>query len=600
MLKPLTRAALLGSLSAAAVLLAATPPAQAVYWDMDIELGGFFTQPDGALNSGNGDVGVDSALDLDDDVVGQVGLRWTPGWDWLPGLGVRLTELYAESETITDESFILLGVEAQGGQSSIASVFDGAQSDFFVFYPWSVNGFNVQAGLGARMFNADFQLAESGAQAARQFAQAELNKTIAVAHVWAQRDLNTQWRIGAALSGTPEQANRALDAELWSQYELYPGFFGRIGYRHVGFDIEDEPGLEYNLEFGGAFLSLVARIGNGVVPLPPDTDGDGVRDPDDRCMDTPAGAVVDRFGCRSDLDQDGVYDGDDACPDTPRGALVDSTGCLLDGDADGVPDGLDLCPDTAPGLAVDSTGCALDTDGDGVPDSLDLCPDTTAGTVVGEDGCSIDLDSDGVINDLDECPNTPAGAVVDARGCNTDRDGDGVPFALDACLNTPPGTPVDDIGCPLVVDEDGDGVVDDADGCPGTLPGFEVDEFGCVIIDEQQQEVSLPGVTFELDSARLTNNARTILMTVVASMKNQTNLIVEVQGHTDSQGGEVYNQRLSEQRAVAVVRFLVDQGIAPNRLRPVGFGEQLPVADNSTAAGRAQNRRVVLKVLNQS
>ena len=597
MLKSSSRAALLASVSAAVLLLAAHAPAQAIYWDIETELSGWFTQPEGSLDSGNGDVDVESALDWDNDLVGQIGLRWTPGWEWLPGIGYRLTELYAESEAIASEDFILLGVEAEAGRSAIASVYEGAQTDFFVFYPFTAGGFNLQAGLGARLLSADFRLIESGARAQRQFGSSQLNKTIAVGHVWAQRDLSPRLRLGMALSGTPEQANTSLDAQVWSQYEVYPNLFGRIGYRHLQYDISDEPGLVYDTKFRGAFLSLIANLGNGVVPLPPDSDGDGVRDPEDRCLETPEGAPVDKFGCRSDLDRDGVFDGDDACPDTPEGALVDSTGCLLDGDADGVPDGLDLCPDTAPGLAVDGTGCALDTDGDGVPDSLDLCPDSPAGTVVGEDGCSIDADNDGVINTLDECPGTPAGVPVDERGCNADRDGDGVPFLLDACLNTPLGVPVDETGCPLVFDEDGDGVYDDVDGCPGTLPGFEVDEFGCVIIDDKQQEVSLPGVNFNLNSADLTPNAKTILMAVVDALQNQSNLLVEVQGHTDSQGDEAYNQALSERRAQSVVRYLVDQGVAPNRFRAVGFGESLPVADNSTAEGRALNRRVVLKVL---
>ena len=589
--------------AATALVVAMVAPAQAVYWDLESELSGFFVSPSGSLDSGNGDVDVERGLGWDNDFVGSVGLRWTPGLDWLPGIGYRLTELYAESEYRTPSSFNLLGVETTGGQSSLATVFEGAQADLFLFYPFAAGGFSFQTGAGMRLFTSDYRMIEIGSQTdamgnpQAQIATAELTKVIATANLWAQRDLTPRSRIGTALSGTPERANTSLDAEVWGQFEVYRNIFARAGYRAIKFDISDEPGLVYDLEFRGAFLSLVAHIGNGVVPLPPDTDGDGVRDPEDRCNATPAGAPVNRFGCRSDLDQDGVFDGDDLCPETPRGALVDATGCLLDGDADGVPDGLDLCPETVPGLAVDDTGCALDEDGDGVPDSLDLCPGSPAGTIVGEDGCSIDADNDGVLNAVDRCPNTPAGAEVDEFGCNTDRDGDGVPFRLDACLNTPLGTPVDATGCPLNGDEDGDGVSDLADNCPGTLPGFEVDATGCVVIDEKQQEVSLPGVTFELGSAQLTPNARRLLNEVVEAMSNQINLQVEIQGHTDSQGGEAFNQTLSVRRAQSVVRYLVDQGIAPNRLTAVGYGELMPVADNNTQAGRALNRRVVIKVL---
>lgn len=588
---------------AAAALFAVSAPAAAVYWDIETELSGFFVSPSGALDSGNGEVDVERGLGWEDDFVGSVGLRWTPGWEWLPGIGYRLTELYAESEYRTPDTFNLLGVETVGGQSSLASVFEGAQADLFLFYPFQAGGFNLQAGGGMRLFAADYRMIEVGSQtngagnSVAQFASADLSKVIAVANLWAQRDLSPRFRVGAALSGTPERANVSLDTEVWGQYEVYKNIFARAGYRQIKFDISDEPGLVYDLEFRGAFLSLVAHMGNGVVPLPPDTDGDGVRDPEDRCNDTPPGARVNKFGCRSDLDGDGVFDGDDACPETPKGALVDESGCLLDNDADGVPDGLDVCPDTLPGLAVDNTGCALDEDGDGVPDSLDLCPDTPAGTVVGEDGCSIDADGDGVVNAADRCPDTAPGAPVDEFGCSTDRDGDGVPFALDACLNTPLGTPVDDIGCPMNNDEDGDRVSNLADNCPGTLPGFEVDATGCVIYNEKPQEVTLPGVTFELGSAQLTPNARALLNQVVEAMSNQVNLIVEVQGHTDSQGSEALNQRLSERRAQSVVGYLVEQGIAADRLQAVGYGEATPIADNNTKAGRALNRRVVLKVL---
>ncbi|MBR9814570.1 OmpA family protein [bacterium] len=599
----LSTARVWGFATASALFMALAVPAQAVYWDLESEVSGFFISPDGSLDSGNGDVAVERGLGWEDDFVGSVGLRWTPGLAWLPGIGYRLTELYAQSEYRTPATFNLLGVEAQGGSSSLASIYEGVQADLFLFYPFEAGGFNLQAGAGMRLLSADFQLLELGAQRDAtgepqlQFASSELSKVIATANLWAQRDLTPRLRVGAALSGTPERANTSLDAELWGQYEVYKNIFARAGYRSVKFDISDEPGLVYDLEFDGAFISLVAHMGNGVVPLPPDTDGDGVRDPEDRCNETPAGAPVNRFGCRSDLDGDGVFDGDDACPDTPQGALVDDSGCLLDGDADGVPDGLDICPETAPGLAVDNTGCALDEDGDGVPDSLDLCPNTPAGTVVSEDGCSNDADSDGVINAADRCPNTPLGVAVDQFGCNADRDGDGVIFARDACLDTPLGTPVDETGCPLGDDEDNDGVLDVADDCPGTLPGFEVDATGCVVISDTQSEVTLPGVNFELGSATLTQNAKTLLNQVVEALSNQVSLLVEVQGHTDSQGSEALNQALSERRAQSVVRYLVAQGIEANRLRAAGYGELRPVADNTTKSGRARNRRVVLKVL---
>ena len=70
-----------------------------------------------------------------------------------------------------------------------------------------------------------------------------------------------------------------------------------------------------------------------------------------------------------------------------------------------------------------------------------------------------------------------------------------------------------------------------------------------------------------------------------------------VQGHTDNRGSAAYNRELSQRRAQAVVKYLTDKGIAPERLDAKGFGPDRPVATNDTAEGRAQNRRVEFKVL---
>jgi OOP family OmpA-OmpF porin len=120
----------------------------------------------------------------------------------------------------------------------------------------------------------------------------------------------------------------------------------------------------------------------------PDTDGDGVKDPNDRCPGTPAGAPVDEFGCEFDDDGDGVVNSEDRCPNTPPGVAVDSTGCERDDDGDGVPNSKDQCPGTPAGATVDAKGCA-DTDGDGVYDYRDQCPNTAPGVAVDNRGCDL-------------------------------------------------------------------------------------------------------------------------------------------------------------------------------------------------------------------
>ena len=232
-----------------------------------------------------------------------------------------------------------------------------------------------------------------------------------------------------------------------------------------------------------------------------------------------------------------------------------------------------------------------DSDGDGVPDRLDKCPNTPRGTPVDSSGCPLDSDGDGVPNFRDQCPNTPAGAKVNVNGCSIDDDRDGVPNDIDQCPNTPYGVPVDTRGCPL--DTDNDGVPNKIDQCPGTLPGMKVNSRGCVI----SQTVELSGVHFEFDKARLMLDSKTVMSNVAKSLNNEPDVRIIIAGHTDSLGSDVYNKRLSQERAQSVVDFLISQGIDSSRLRAVGYGESKPVADNNTEEGRERNRRVELQVI---
>jgi OOP family OmpA-OmpF porin len=123
----------------------------------------------------------------------------------------------------------------------------------------------------------------------------------------------------------------------------------------------------------------------------------------------------------ADSDRDGVCDDRDKCLNTPAGYIVDDDGCPIDSDKDGVIDSLDKCPDTPVGCIVDKDGCPIDSDKDGVIDCRDKCPNTPVGCIVDKDGCPIDSDKDGVIDCMDKCPNTPAGAMVDKDGCTREK-----------------------------------------------------------------------------------------------------------------------------------------------------------------------------------
>ncbi|MDH3455607.1 MAG: OmpA family protein [Gemmatimonadota bacterium] len=303
-------------------------------------------------------------------------------------------------------------------------------------------------------------------------------------------------------------------------------------------------------------------------------------------------------GRAPDADGDGVADDVDACPGTALGETVDARGCALDSDNDGVTNMRDQCPNTPQGAPVDANGCPRDSDRDGVADYQDRCPNTPAGVAVNEAGCPPDADGDGVPNAADRCPNTPQGAPVDANGCARDSDGDGVADYQDRCANTPSGATVDANGCPL--DGDGDGVFDGIDQCPSTEAGTRVDATGCpVLFEEAVTTVVLEGVNFETNSADLTAQARTVLDRVAGSLRGNTEVRVEVGGHTDITGTRAYNLQLSQARAESVMAYLVQQGVSADRMEARGFGPDNPIADNGTRAGRALNRRVELRRTDQ-
>ncbi len=243
--------------------------------------------------------------------------------------------------------------------------------------------------------------------------------------------------------------------------------------------------------------------------------------------------------------------------------------------------------EAAPAPKAPAPKAPLDSDGDGVTDDLDQCPNTPAGAPVDTKGCPLDSDGDGVFDYLDQCPNTPAGAPVDTKGCPLDTDGDGVFDYLDQCPDTPAGAAIDSKGCPL--DTDGDGVFDYLDQCPDTPAGMAVDAAGCSL------ELTLR-INFDSDSAVIKPSFKGELDKAAAFVRANANApFILLAGHTDSQGSAAYNQKLSERRAEAVRQALIDQyGLDGNKLKSRGLGEIQPKADNLTADGRYQNRRVEL------
>ena len=235
---------------------------------------------------------------------------------------------------------------------------------------------------------------------------------------------------------------------------------------------------------------------------------------------------------------------------------------VVDRDNDGVLDSVDRCPDT-PGLEA-LQGCP-DRDGDGIADDQDKCPDQ-AGTAKYE-GCPIpDGDGDGVNDEEDKCP-TVAGLARYQ-------------------------------GCPIP-DGDGDGVNDEEDKCP-TRPG-PASNSGCPEIAKaviEKVAFAAKNVFFSTGSYKLLPKSYKSLDEVAKLMKEDETLMIDIDGHTDSQGSNESNQVLSDNRAGAVKEYLMKKGVDASRLKSTGYGEDKPVADNSTAAGRAKNRRTEMTVRN--
>jgi outer membrane protein OmpA-like peptidoglycan-associated protein len=331
--------------------------------------------------------------------------------------------------------------------------------------------------------------------------------------------------------------------------------------------------------FGGAGAGLAAgyatpdlRVFAGVrfSPRVRDRDGDGVTDDLDLCPDQPedVDGFRDTDGCPDpDNDKDGVLDAEDRCPTTPGEA--ESYGCPSDDlDGDGIPNDDDACPEE-PGARV-FEGCP-DTDGDGVPDREDDCPEV-AGPADNK-GCPvevIDSDADGIPDEDDACPKISG--VAEHQGC-PDSDGDGIPDNTDQC--------------PL--ERETVNQIEDEDGCPDEVRRT-------VKVVKRQIEIG-DKVYFDVDKARIQRRSYKLLTQVADVLKENPHIeLVRIEGHTDDQGPDDYNLKLSQRRADAVRDFLMKKGVEGERLVAVGFGETQPVADNETRDGREQNRRVEFEI----
>lgn len=234
---------------------------------------------------------------------------------------------------------------------------------------------------------------------------------------------------------------------------------------------------------------------------------------------------------------------------------------------------------------------SYDRDKDGVPDSLDACPDVPG--LKQFNGCA-DRDGDGIPDNEDKC--VTVSGVLKYNGCPVpDRDGDGINDDEDSC-RTVPGI-LKYYGCP-VPDTDGDGINDEEDKCL-LQPGPAANR-GCPVLDESTKkkiESAAKNIFFKTGSYELLPASFQPLNDVAHVLKANPSLQLLIEGHTDKVGTAQKNQLLSENRAKAVMDYLIlKNGINKDRLSVKGYGFSKPISTNKTSEGRALNRRVELSL----
>jgi len=283
-------------------------------------------------------------------------------------------------------------------------------------------------------------------------------------------------------------------------------------------------------------------------------------------------------------DEDTIGSGDD------NRAIVEVRACFnfywstyKDTDKDGIEDKHDLdplAPEDFDGFQDNDGIPDFDNDNDGIPDRLDkapLKPEDVDGYRDQDGVPDPDNDRDGIPDKKDRCPNDAEDydGYEDKDGCpEEDNDSDGIPDSQDKCPNYP---------------ETFNGY-QDGDGCPDEKPAAKVDPEPEGL--KKMVPVLLKGVNFKTGSAVLLPGSQGHLIEIAQLLLRYPKIQIEIRGYTDNVGSEYTNQILSRKRAESVRRFLIDCGIAAERLRAVGMGESNPIASNATPQGRALNRRI--------
>jgi len=298
-----------------------------------------------------------------------------------------------------------------------------------------------------------------------------------------------------------------------------------------------------------SFLSATIGLRYVVLEANKDKDGDGLLNKEEKALGTDPK--------NPDTDGDGLSDGDEL-------NIYHTDPLKADSDGDQLTDG-----DEVNNTKTDPNN--PDTDGDKLNDFEELNTYHT-------DPLIVDTDADG-LSDYDEI------MTYKTDPNNTDTDGDKLSDG-DEVLKTN--------SSPLLVDTDEGGIDDYDEVMRGTNPNDPVDDFPEeeMIEVDRGESVVLTGVQFASGKADITPESEPILKKALNTMIAYPMMTILIEGHTDNTGSLALNMKLSQQRADAVMNWLIDHGIDASRLEAKGMGPHNPIADNATKEGRAENRRI--------
>ncbi|MDQ7091570.1 MAG: ABC transporter substrate-binding protein [Methylococcales bacterium] len=318
-----------------------------------------------------------------------------------------------------------------------------------------------------------------------------------------------------------------------------------------------------------------------------------------------------------DRDNDNIPNNLDTCPENTAKEISQGVfltgllrGCPIDNDHDTVPDYKDIClKNTLEEISkgIDSQGCPLDSDKDGKADFEDACPkNPELIEFISGQNCVKDSDQDEITDDIDQCPQNTKIEITkgvnktgNKQGCPIDTDYDKRADYIDHCPNnTRPeiSQGVDNKGCPS--DNDHDGILDYQDQCLNTPLNILIDSQGCGIVENSIMEHPL-ALYFKQGQVTLTLEGKAYLEALLGYIEKDTLKKIKITVHNPSQDNNFDNtnhQSLSEEQATTIDTYLQNQGIACEKIIPVGKGPNDLVTDKSPEELKKNHRLEIILI----